>query len=352
MKTLMTIILVLLGIIGKAEENFSTIYLWHGKGYLKTAIFELGLNSRRITSFRTRDLIEYKIYSTGIINIEVIFTGNGLLHYSKQLKVEQGKKYYLYAWAKGFKGIEEELTETNQYFGDPDYFNRKLFFEEDFNNPIGKISKDAISKEPGQGTCFALNADGYLITNYHVIENAKEITVKGIDGDYSTKYGATLIANDKTNDLALLKIGNKNVRFNGIPYSVRSSGVQQGEKVYAIGFPIAQVLGQEVKLTDGIISAKSGVDGDVSKFQISAAVNPGNSSGPLIDEQGNLIGVIYAKSTIAESAGYAVKASYLQTFLSNVDGLEYSPLSGSLNGKAITEIIAEWKKFIFIVETN
>jgi len=236
MKTLMTIILVLLGIIGKAEENFSTIYLWHGKGYLKTAIFELGLNSRRITSFRTRDLIEYKIYSTGIINIEVIFTGNGLLHYSKQLKVEQGKKYYLYAWAKGFKGIEEELTETNQYFGDPDYFNRKLFFEEDFNNPIGKISKDAISKEPGQGTCFALNADGYLITNYHVIENAKEITVKGIDGDYSTKYGATLIANDKTNDLALLKIGNKMYDLMVFPILSVAAEFNKGKKYMQLAF--------------------------------------------------------------------------------------------------------------------
>lgn len=211
---------------------------------------------------------------------------------------------------------------------------------------------EATKSVAGQGTCFLISSNGYLITNYHCVENAKEITVKGIDGDFTTKYGASVVGSDPSNDLALLKIGNKNVKFNTPPFALRTSGVAQAEKAYALGFPAADAMGDEVKITEGIISAKSGVGNDISKFQISAAVNHGNSGGPLIDEQGNLIGVIFAKSTIAESAGYAVKASYLETFLKNVDGFEIPALTNTLKDKPLTDKVAELKNFIFIVETN
>lgn len=204
----------------------------------------------------------------------------------------------------------------------------------------------------GQGTCFLLSSSGYFVTNHHCVEGAKEIVIKGIDGDFTTKYGALVVATDPSNDLALLKISNKNLKFDAPPYAIRSSGVAQAEKVYALGFPKADAMGQEVKVTEGIISAKSGVGNDISKFQISAAVNPGNSGGPLIDEQGNLIGVIFAKSTIAESAGYAVKASYLETFLKNVDGFEYPVLTNTIVDKPLTDKVAALKNFIFIVESD
>jgi len=72
----------------------------------------------------------------------------------------------------------------------------------------------------------------------------------------------------------------------------------------------------------------------------------------LIDEQGNLIGVIYAKSTIAESAGYAVKASYLELFLKNVDGFEFPTFINTIKDKPLTDKVTELKNYIFIVETN
>jgi S1-C subfamily serine protease len=80
------------------------------------------------------------------------------------------------------------------------------FFDlvEDVNNPWGKVDNSQKSGK-GQGSCFAISPNGYLITNYHCVENAKEITVKGIDGDLTTKYGATVVASDPSNDLAILK---------------------------------------------------------------------------------------------------------------------------------------------------
>lgn len=220
--------------------------------------------------------------------------------------------------------------------------------------PINRESINDITKKEGkgQGTCFLISSEGYFITNFHCIENAKEITVKGIDGDFTTKYGATVIASDPSNDLALVKITSKNVQFETPPFAIRSNGVLQAERIYALGFPKADAMGEELKITEGIISAKSGVQGDISKFQISAAVNPGNSGGPLIDEEGNLIGIIYAKSSIAESAGYAIKASYLEVFLNNVEEFSFPVLTNLLKDMSLPQKVEALKKHIFILETN
>lgn len=291
-----------------------------------------------------------KIYSTGKINIAGIISCNGT-GIDISLNVESGKKYYINVDVMKFNHF---LSIDNEEGFKKHYDSTKaISYEEDLRSPINNsASENAHKSEKGQGTCFLISANGYLITNNHCIEGAKEITVKGIDGDFTTKYGATVVAADPSNDLALLKLGNKNIKFTTPSIGIRSSGVAQGEKVYALGFPKASAMGEEVKITEGIISAKSGVGGDISKFQISAAVNPGNSGGPLIDEQGNITGIICAKSTIAESAGYAIKASYLETFLKNVDNFEYPNLVNTIKEKPFTDKVAEWKKYIYIVETN
>jgi S1-C subfamily serine protease len=341
------------------EEDYphSTIHIVRkdeGKG--SQCRTDITFPNQREFNLSIGSLVNYKLYSEGEILITVEINcppGNYSRASTKSiqlsLNIKRGNEYYV------LFEMNEGLHEISKLKGDAYLLITKnqIKQSENLDYPINKFSlRDIKRGERGQGTCFALTTNGYLITNYHVIENAKEVTVKGIDGDFTTKYGASVVATDKTNDLALLKIGNKNVTFDGIPYSIRSSGVQQGDKIFALGFPMAASMGDEVKLTDGIISAKSGTEGDISKFQISAAVNPGNSGGPLIDEQGNIIGVIYAKSTVAEAAGYALKAGYLQTFLDNVEGLEHVAPVNTFKDKSFPEKIAEWKKFIFIVETN
>jgi len=308
--------------------------------------FNLSLNST----------VKYKIYSEGDIPITVEvncpatqYAPANSASQQVNLTVTRGNEYYLFYNAGAFKVVEKSEVQKQL-----DKQKNIMTQEENLEFPINKNSlNDIVAKDgAGQGTCFLISGEGYFITNYHCIQHAKEITIRGIDGDFTSKYGATVVASDPSNDLAMIRITNKNVKFSNPPFSIRSTGVAQAERVYAIGFPSAAEMGEEIKITDGIISSKSGVQGDISKFQISAAVNHGNSGGPLIDEDGNLIGVIYAKSTIADAAGYAVKASYLQSFLSNVDGFTLPLLTNLVQDKSLPQKVEVIKNYIYILETK
>lgn len=303
------------------------------------------INDYLVANMKTNQQLNLKIFSKGRINITMISASGRI---TTSVVLNENKEFFIEP--SFFGGTIEEITKE-KFSELSRKKNSDIDIEEDINHPWGKIDETKKSGK-GQGTCFLISDKGYFITNYHCIENAKEVTIKGIDEDFTTKYGATIVATDPSNDLALLKINNKNVRFDSVQYGIKTIGVNQAEKIYALGFPSAEVMGTELKITDGIISAKSGAQGDISKFQISAPVNPGNSGGPLIDENGDLIGVIYAKSKIAEAVGYAIKASYLDLFLKNVEGFEMPVLQNKIKNKTLTDKVAYWKKNIFIVETN
>ena len=137
------------------------------------------------------------------------------------------------------------------------------------------------------------------MTNFHVIDNAKTIQIQGIDGDFSVKYNASIIATDKYNDLALLRINDSRFTgFGNIPYNIKTTLSDVGEEIFVLGYPLTSTMGDEIKLTTGVISSKTGFQGDVSLYQISAPIQPGNSGGPLFDYQGNLVGIVNAKPHI------------------------------------------------------
>jgi S1-C subfamily serine protease len=170
--------------------------------------------------------------------------------------------------------------------------------------------------QKSSGTGFAISSTGYIATCNHVIDGATSLKIKGIGGDFTKSYTATIISTDVNNDLAIIKIDDASFSTLGnIPYTISSTTNDVGSNIFILGYPLTATMGDEIKLTDGIISAKSGFKGDITSYQISAAAQPGNSGGPLFDKNGNLIGVVNAKHVEAENATYAVKSTYLKNFI-------------------------------------
>ena len=148
-------------------------------------------------------------------------------------------------------------------------------------------------------------------TNNHVVDGATNLYV--YFPETKEKYKAQVVTVDTANDLAIVKITDS--AFKGFPtiqYGFKSTLEDVGTDVFVLGYPRVDTMGEEVKLTTGVVSSRSGFQGNQSQYQISAPVQPGNSGGPLFNDNGELIGIVSAKHTDgAENVSYAVKLSYL-----------------------------------------
>lgn len=177
-------------------------------------------------------------------------------------------------------------------------------------------------KEKGfaTGTGFFVSAVGHMITNFHVIEDCAEITVVTHDG---ARHRATVLKQDPANDVALLKISASTV-----PLAL-SDEIEKGAEVLTIGYPMIAIQGQESKVTFGNVNALSGIQGDIRFTQIDVPVQPGNSGGPLLNEKGEVIGVVTATlpalitlretGTLPQNVNYAVKSDYVLPLLRGIE---------------------------------
>lgn len=205
----------------------------------------------------------------------------------------------------------------------------------------------------GTGTGFALNSLGYIVTNYHVIENAKSIKIKGINGNFETKYKAEVVITDKKNDIAIIKITDINfTSLNIPPYTFSNTTSNVASKCYALGYPMTQVMGNEIKFTDGTISSKTGYQGDVSTYQISVPIQPGNSGGPLFSADGKVIGITNAKIPGAENVSYAIKTSNLIQLIELMPTPIKLPVTNKLVGLTMSQQYEKVKKFVYIIEVE
>jgi serine protease Do len=177
----------------------------------------------------------------------------------------------------------------------------------------------------GLGSGFFINADGYLITNFHVIEGETEISVEvyhQTDGqlDRETYKQVKIIAINKFHDLALLHIEDKATpKFKFITLG-SADALTVGDSVFAIGSP----LGLERTVTQGIISTKTReLEGELY-LQTTAQINPGNSGGPLFNMAGDVVGVTNMKITFGEGLGFAIPVELVKNFLDHRDAFAYS----------------------------
>ena len=131
------------------------------------------------------------------------------------------------------------------------------------------------------GTGFAINSKGYIATNFHVIDGAKNIQIMGVNGKYQKSYKATIVRVDKSNDLAILKI---DVNLGNIPYGFKRNKEDVAASIYAYGYPLPEIQGYELKITNGIINSNSGFMDDPRWYQHTATIQSGNSGGPLFNQ--------------------------------------------------------------------
>jgi TPR repeat protein len=186
----------------------------------------------------------------------------------------------------------------------------------------GSSSYNSTSPEnpTATGTGFFITDDGYLISNCHVVKDAVQVRLVTSTGIIPAK----VMRVDAANDLALLKAEGRSV---ALPVAA-SRGVKLGGTVATVGFPNIGLQGFAPKLAKGEIAALSGAGDDARYFQISVPVQPGNSGGALVDEHGNVVGVVSAKldaatalafsGALPENVNYAVKSSLLLSFLESV----------------------------------
>lgn len=111
-------------------------------------------------------------------------------------------------------------------------------------------------------------------------------------------------------------------------------------------------MGDEIKLTTGIISSKTGFQGDVSLYQISAPIQPGNSGGPLFDKKGNVIGVVSAKHADAENVGYAIKSIYLKNLINSSVNNSIIPTNNTISALPLTGKVKIEKNFVFFIHCS
>jgi len=184
------------------------------------------------------------------------------------------------------------------------------------NSDAGDVS----AKPEFSGTGFFITEDGFLVTNAHVVRDGTKVRVLTSAGLIAAK----VIKVDSANDLALLKAEGK---FAALPVAA-SRAVKLGGTVATVGFPNIGLQGFAPKLAKGEIASLSGASDDPRYFQISVPVQPGNSGGALVDERGNVVGVVSAKlnaltalstsGELPENVNYAVKSSFLLGFLESV----------------------------------
>jgi S1-C subfamily serine protease len=199
-----------------------------------------------------------------------------------------------------------------------------------------------------RGTGFALTSNGYLATDYHVIKNADSVYVQNAAGE---SFHAKVIYTEPQYDLAILQINDVAFKNLGpIPYNLKRSESDLGEGVYTLGYPVDHMV-----FDAGYLASAASYSGDTTEYQISVPVNPGNSGGPLLDEKGNVIGIITARQTQVAGASFAKKSIYLLKAIQNIPTDSLSKIlnlntKNKLAGLSRTQQGNKLKNYVFMVK--
>lgn len=185
----------------------------------------------------------------------------------------------------------------------------------------GPAAPEEVPGGNSTGTGFAVSRN-LLITCHHVIKNAKRIEIAF--GAGKEVYPVDVVASDEANDLAMLRVlpDEKGKYPSLTPLVLSDAPSRPGERVFTVGFPLGDLLGEGLKVVDGTLAATEGLQGDPRMLQVSAPIQPGNSGGPLLDDSGRVIGVVVSSlnasyiyktaGTLPQNVNFAVRSEYIK----------------------------------------
>jgi len=180
-----------------------------------------------------------------------------------------------------------------------------------------KLNEAKTSKSPAEtpvklgGTGFLVDGKGYLITNAHVVANASAVRVQNNKGQ---EFNAKIIYINHSSDLAVIKIADADFKpIPSLPYGISHNSGDLGEQIFTLGYPR-----DEIVYGEGYMSAITGFEGDTLACQIAVAANPGNSGGPILNKNGEVIGVLSTRQVQAQGAVFAIKSKNIYKTLDEI----------------------------------
>ncbi|OJU23568.1 MAG: peptidase S1 [Sphingobacteriales bacterium 41-5] len=204
------------------------------------------------------------------------------------------------------------------------------------------------------GTGFIIDAKGYLVTNNHVIEGANNVAVQNSDGK---EFYATVVYSDATTDIAILKITDKDFKaLPAVPYAFSRKQADLAETIYTMGFPR-----DEIVYGQGYLSSRTGYDGDTLSCQIDIPVNRGNSGSPVLNYNGEVIGIVNGRQKDAQGSAFALQSRNIFNALSKLKEKENADSTAkslklntksSLNGMNHLQQVKKVQDYIYMVKVN
>lgn len=300
--------------------------------------------------------VENKLVDEGVIS-QIKLTGKAkVIHLWKKYK----RNIAVAASIAGFISLITSglVVSVNKKYGNENYSELVKKINQT-NREVSKLKSSQINAastkpEPRvdyRATGFLIDGKGYLITNAHVIGKMKNIYVENNKGEY---YTASTVYSDNTIDLAIIKIDDTSfTSVTNLPYSIKKGNSDLGEQFFTLGFPR-----NEIVYGEGYVSAKSGNDGDSSSYQLTVSANPGNSGGPVINANGEIIGIITAKDEKADGVVYAAKSKNIYALLNSIKADSNSNqsikvASGSgLRGLSRVQQVKKMESFVYMVVGN
>jgi serine protease Do len=215
-------------------------------------------------------------------------------------------------------------------------------------NEVAKNKEENIIVNSG-GTGFLINAEGYIITNAHVLHGSSGANVMSADHEI---YDASIVYRDEIRDLAILKISdNDYTSLKKLPYTIKKSEMDLGEELFTLGYPR-----NDITYNKGDISASTGHDGDTLSYQIQMSANPGNSGGPVFNKNGEVIGIISTREKQSQGVSFAIKSKNIFRLVDDLKKGEHpvdiklTTSSSSIKNKDRVSQIKQIENCVFLVK--